>query len=106
MRVGHRQPFKICVQNTDYYLLNLPIQKASRKDCEKHLQDLQDDTWKILKDLSSKKAWLEELTLTADKARDEHIKVQDKLENTKKEYDLMKQEWDKLKNDGECDLWH
>lgn len=59
---------------------------------------------KNLKDLSSKKARLEELTVTADKARDEHIKVQDKRENTKTEYDLMKRDLDELKNDSECDL--
>ena len=91
-----------------FWILNIIFlyhpKKVSRKDRERHLQDLQDDVLKILKDLSSKKARIEELTVTADKARDEHIKVQDQLENTKTEHDFMKHDLDRLKNDGECDL--
>lgn len=58
---------------------------------------------KNLKDLSSKKAQLEELTVIAEKAREEHLKVQDKLVNIKTEYDLMKHKQNKLENDGECE---
>lgn len=58
---------------------------------------------KILKDLSSKKAQLEELTASADKARDERLQVQEKLENTKTGYDLMKHDSEQLKNDGESE---
>lgn len=58
---------------------------------------------KSLKDLSSKKARLEELTVAADQARDEHLKVQDKLEKIKTDYELMKHEKNKLENDGEFD---
>lgn len=56
---------------------------------------------KNLKDLSSKKARLEELTVIAEKARDEHLKVQEKLGELKTEYDLMKHEKNNLENDGE-----
>lgn len=57
---------------------------------------------KNLKDLSSKKAQLEELTVIAKKAREEHLKVQDKLVKIKTEYDLVKHQKNKLENDGEC----
>lgn len=59
---------------------------------------------KNLKDLSSKKARLEELTVIADEARDEHVQVQDKLDRIKAEHDQMKHEQNKLENDGERDL--
>lgn len=61
---------------------------------------------KNLNNLSSKKGRLEELTVLADKARDEHLKMQDKMVKIKTEYDFMKHEKNKLENDGECDLRH
>lgn len=60
---------------------------------------------KNLKDLSSKKAQLEELTVISEKAREEHLKVQDRLVKIKTEYDVMKHEKNKLENDGEREIY-
>lgn len=97
------RPLKICLLNPEHDLSYVPTQRAIKKDRERHLQELQVDVLKNLKDLSSKKAQLEELTVIAEKAREEHLKVQDKLVKIKTEYDLMKHEKNKLENDGECE---
>ncbi|XP_056892626.1 coiled-coil domain-containing protein 40-like [Takifugu flavidus] len=86
-----------------HYLEKLELQieekRAIKKDRERHSQELQVDVLKNLKDLSSKKAQLEELTVIAEKAREEHLKVQDKLVKIKTEYDSMKHKKNKLEND-------
>lgn len=95
------RPLKICLLKPEHDLSYVPTQRAIKKDRERHLQELQVDVLKNLKDLSSKKAQLEELSVIAEKAREEHFKVQDKLIKIKTEYDLMKHEKNKLENDGE-----